>query len=259
VTIPGIPILQELHHIDKEVHINPEEMEFERATIVVVDDVESNRKFFKDALRQSNLNVREAENGEKALNLAIRIKPDLIITDVRMPGMNGFQLLEKIKSDEKLKDIPVIAYSASVMKSQMERIYNSQFSGVLTKPTKINDLYLELINHLPHRIIETEPQHVDGPAGNISEQNLSLLIGELENDLYKTWEKLRNRQPINEVKEFGKDINALGEKYEASGLIAYGEGLVNAAEQFNVNNILLLLKKYPDKIEEMKKSQIQKK
>lgn len=253
VTLPEVSFLQELHRVDREIQVNPEEVIFEEGTVLVVDDVESNRKVFTDALRNTSLDVHEAGNGEEAYNLAKKIKPDLIITDIKMPDMDGFELLEKIKSHNKLKDIPVLAYTAEAIKSQMERIMKSEFAGVMIKPTKINKLYLELMNLMPHKVIEMETEEVKESIHDIPDEHLTPLINELEGDLYSTWKKFKNRQPLNEVKEFGKDIVALGEKYQAKRLEKYGKELVDAAGQFNVSNILLLLKKYPEKIEELKK------
>ncbi len=65
--------------------------------------------------------------------------------------MSGFEFLSAIKSNRKMKHIPVIAYSASVMKEQKEKIHKSEFAGLLIKPVSITDLYLELINILPYK------------------------------------------------------------------------------------------------------------
>jgi len=65
--------------------------------------------------------------------------------------MDGFELLEKLKGDVNLKQIPVIAYSASVLRAQKERIHNSEFAGLLIKPVNITQLYLALMNILPYK------------------------------------------------------------------------------------------------------------
>jgi CheY-like chemotaxis protein len=75
--------------------------------------------------------------------------PDIIITDIRMPGMDGFEVLKSVKSRDRLKHVPVIAYSASVMKEQKKRIFNSDFASLLIKPVSISDLFNKLSNILP--------------------------------------------------------------------------------------------------------------
>ena len=79
----------------------------------------------RDTLRNTNLTVIDADEGFKALELAKTVIPQLIISDIRMPNMDGFELLNRLKSDEKLKNIPVLAYSASVLKDQKEK-YSSE-------------------------------------------------------------------------------------------------------------------------------------
>ncbi|MEX2428246.1 MAG: ATP-binding protein, partial [Bacteroidales bacterium] len=114
IKIPDVAFLRDLEHQLPENHIDPRSVEFEDATILVADDIEHNRKFLLDALKKSRLKILEAKDGREAYRLAKKTIPKLIISDIRMPVMDGFKLLNKIKEDEQLKHIPVIAYSASV-------------------------------------------------------------------------------------------------------------------------------------------------
>ena len=100
----------------------PSEILFSETSILVVDDVEINRAYIQDALLETNLSVFEAEDGEQAFRIAKKNKPKLILTDLRMPVMDGFELLKNLRKDNDLKDIPVIAYTASAMVKQQEQI-----------------------------------------------------------------------------------------------------------------------------------------
>lgn len=76
---------------------------------------------YKDGLKRSGFEVIHAENGKKALELAKSEKPDIIMLDVIMPEMNGFEVLEELKKDKDLKNIPVVVLSNLGQESDIKR------------------------------------------------------------------------------------------------------------------------------------------
>jgi PAS domain S-box-containing protein len=253
VKIPEIAYKKDFVNANIKIHINPSDIIFEPSVILVVDDVEHNRSFIRDTLRNSNIKVIEADEGFKALEMAKKEVPDLIISDIRMPNMDGFELLERLKAVKKLKNIPVLAYSASVLKDQKERIHLSQFVGLLTKPVNITDLYLELMNHLKYKEAgKGKPDQQSEESNGDSIVNLPDLIKSLESDFKETWDGFEKRQPISEIRKFGESLVQLGTGHEATLIIQYGKELQNAADSFNIEAILNLLKQYTSKIEKLK-------
>ena len=246
ITIPDVYFLKNYQSKESDAIINPSEIVFRHTRIVVVDDVESNRKYLVDAMKNADFEIIEAENGEEALEVIQKNKPDLVITDILMDGIDGFELLKSIKNDSALKNIPVIAYSAAVLKEQKERIEKSAFSGVLIKPVKINDLYLELMNAIPYELKRSDinDSEADKTADLQSIKDIDTLIFHLENELKADWIELTRRQPLAKVKEFGRKIENLGNIHSAYILQDYGNEFVRAAESFNVESILNLLKKF---------------
>jgi CheY-like chemotaxis protein len=198
--------------------------------------------------------VLEAVNGQAALDLMEMKVPDLLISDIRMPGINGFELLNIIKSNSKFKHIPVIAYSAMVMKEQKERILNMEFSGLLVKPVQVSDLYAELMHHLAYHY------KIPSPTDKLNEEmdyklkirDLEELITSLESIFHETWKKFEVRQPIGKVKDFAKDLVNLGKKHDCILITDYGNELLSTTENFNIETMLKLIKKYPEKIDELK-------
>jgi two-component system, OmpR family, alkaline phosphatase synthesis response regulator PhoP len=83
-----------------------------RKTILVVDDAKSFREVLAFSLRSRGWGVIEAENGDDALALATTQEPDLILTDVVIPGRNGFELCAVLKGDERFRHIPIVILSA---------------------------------------------------------------------------------------------------------------------------------------------------
>jgi two-component system sensor histidine kinase EvgS len=254
VVIPEVSCVDNVDSRSTGRAVNPESIEFEKATILVVDDYEVNRNYLKDALKKSKIEVLQASNGDQALQIAKRHNPCLIITDTRMPKMDGFKLLEKIKRDRSLRHIPVIAYTASAMKASRQRILESDFAGLLVKPVLVSELYQELCKHLPFKQILPEHGDRDQHHGEIDEKihdQLSL-IASLESGFMQKYEAYTKRQPIAEIKAFGNELQELGTSHNSRLLIQYGEEMVNAADNFNIERILVLINRFPELVRQIK-------
>ena len=256
VFIPDVPFVQDLERKEPELSFDPESILFEEAKIIVADDVSQSRRIIIDILKHTSLKIYEADNGEQAFNIAKEIIPDLIIADIRMPVMDGFELLKKLKKDKKLKLIPVIAYSASVMKSSKDKIRTSKFAALLSKPIKIVDLFTELMKYLPYQDIGAEKETDPGKEIEFrieAVENMPELVATLETKLLKQWETFSRRQPMNEVKEFGVRLIELGEKHKAPIPAEYGKKLITATDIFDVKAIQRLLRQYPELLKRFRK------
>jgi len=254
ISIPEVSYLRDFEKRTEEIQLDPADILFEKATIIVADDVEHNRKYLIDALKNTKIKVIEATDGLEVLSLVKKTVPDLIITDIRMPVLDGFELLDKLKSDDLLKHIPVIAYSASVMKAQKDRIRESKFAGLLIKPVQVTELYIELMNNLPYKSIKAS-----GPEQPVSEtvltrqiSDLPGLIHSLDTKVKDVWMTFGIRQPIGEVRDFGDQLVKLGKNHNAVMITEYGKDLISAANSFNIEAILNLIRKYPGIVELLK-------
>ncbi len=255
IKIPGVSYLRDFEKRTEEIQLDPADVVFEKATIIVADDVEHNRKYLIDALKNTNIEIVEAEDGAEALSLAKKTVPDLIITDIRMPILDGFDLLEKLKRDDALKHIPVIAYSASVMKGQKDRIRESEFAGLLIKPVQVTELYLELMNNLQYKSTRnTETEQIKSEISSAKEIiDLPGLIHSLDTQCKDVWLTFHTRQPIDEIIDFGNQLIMLGNDHNTKVIKEYGEELVNSAESFNIEAIMNLIRKFPGLIDLLKK------
>ncbi len=124
-------------------------IEFKGSTILIVDDMPVNRKLLNLFLENENLRLIEAEDGVKALEAVKQHKPDLILMDMQMPEMNGYECSDILKNSSSTKDIPIIAITASVMKEDKEMAFDF-CDDVLAKPVNRKELYAKLANFLPH-------------------------------------------------------------------------------------------------------------
>jgi len=102
-------------------------------TILIVEDNSDNMITIK-ALLDGKFTVIEAEDGISGIESAKKNKPDLILMDIALPGMNGIDALKEIRKEKALKDVPVIAVTASAMKGDMENLINYGFDSYISKP-----------------------------------------------------------------------------------------------------------------------------
>ena len=103
-------------------------------TIMVVDDSSSMRQMITFTLEGAGYQAVEATDGADALAKSNAQKVDLVITDLNMPNMNGFQLLAEIKKDEKLKHLPVLMVTAEARKEDIVLAAQQGAAGYIVKP-----------------------------------------------------------------------------------------------------------------------------
>lgn len=105
-----------------------------RRRILVVEDNLMNKVLVKEVLTLNGYEITEARTGTEALKAFANTRPDMVLMDIQLPEMDGVTAMRVIKSDEKNKDIPVIALTASAMKGEEEKILNAGFDGYIAKP-----------------------------------------------------------------------------------------------------------------------------
>ena len=122
--------------------------EGERKTILVVDDKWENRAVIINLLQPIGFNAIEACDGQEGLTKALEIKPNLIITDLFMPVINGYQFIERVRESATLKMIPTIVSSASVSNVERQNSLDAGGDDFLVKPVSVDDLFEILRKHL---------------------------------------------------------------------------------------------------------------
>lgn len=103
-------------------------------TILIVEDNPLNLELFTDLLEASNYKVLNAVSANEAIDILSKNIPDIIITDIQLPEVDGIELTKIIKSNSLLKGIPVIALTAYAMKGDKERILEAGCDGYIAKP-----------------------------------------------------------------------------------------------------------------------------
>ncbi len=108
--------------------------------VMVVEDNEKNRKLMRVVLKAKGYNIIEAATGEEALNLLKNQKPDIILMDIQLPGIDGLTLIKQIKASVITKDIPIIAVTAYAMKGDEQKILDTGCDAYVSKPINTQEL-----------------------------------------------------------------------------------------------------------------------
>lgn len=116
-------------------------------TILIVEDNEKNMKLARDILRAKGYATLEAVNGLDGVALALQHKPDLVLMDIQLPDINGFEAFERIRAHADTAQVPVIAFTASVTVNDRSRIGDAGFDAFLGKPINLKE-FIETVRRL---------------------------------------------------------------------------------------------------------------
>lgn len=116
--------------------------------VMVVEDNEKNRKLMRVVLKAKGYNVIEATTGEEALTILKKQKPDIILMDIQLPGIDGLTLVKQIKADTTTKDIPIIAVTAYAMKGDEQKILDTGCNAYVSKPINTQELPLVIEKYI---------------------------------------------------------------------------------------------------------------
>lgn len=159
-----------------------------KGDILLVDDVLTNLQLLARLLKQKGHKVRSAMNGPTALRAAFAKPPNLILLDINMPNMSGYEVCKRLKASEQTQDIPVIFLSAH--DEAMDKVRGFQVGGVdyITKPFQIEEVLVRVENHL---------------ALKKAQQEISLLNAELENRVKQRTQQLEvaNQELQQEIQQ----------------------------------------------------------
>ncbi|HKU87641.1 MAG TPA: response regulator [Casimicrobiaceae bacterium] len=107
--------------------------------ILIVEDNEKNMKLVRDVLQVKGYATLEAATAEDGIRLANERKPDLVLMDIQLPGMNGIEALGVLRADPATAKIPVIAVTASVMQQDRKLITEAGFDAYIGKPINLKE------------------------------------------------------------------------------------------------------------------------
>ena len=164
------------------------------ATLLIVDDEPQALKLLETLLQHEGYQTLTASSGEEALQLVARQPPDLIVLDIMMPGMDGFEVASQLKSNEATAGIPIIMLSSLSESSARVAGLEAGAEEFISKPVERAELWLRVRNLLRLKAhgspINNPPQPAQLPAGEAARMNVhDLARQDLENDLRQAVER----------------------------------------------------------------------
>jgi len=214
---------------------------FNPAHILVVDDIANNRELVKSMLENTDIVVTEAVNGEDGIRAARALMPELILMDIKMPVMDGFEAIYILKNDIQLRRIPVVAFTAEALKEDHDKIMNAGFDGYITKPLSNEALLVELMRFLDYSLPSRENREKivfgDAALHALDKEAFSELSALLNGPLLEKWESIRNTIVLSEITSFAKQIKTAGRQFKIQGLVNYADRIESMADNFEIDQL----------------------
>ena len=117
--------------------------------VLVIEDNEQNMYLVTFILEKSGYAVFQAWNGQKGIELASSVKPDIIILDIQLPVMDGYEVARRLKEKAELMDIPIVAVTSYAMMGDRERVLEAGCNGYIEKPINPETFLHEITQYFP--------------------------------------------------------------------------------------------------------------
>ncbi len=216
------------------------EVIFEPANILIVDDIELNRTLIYEYLKKMPFTLTQATNGHEALQLIEENDFDIVLTDIKMPVMDGYEVTHIIKEKYHL---PVIAITASVIETANDK-ENAIFDAFLEKPISLDTLIQTLSEHLKCSVTlnqEKTPKTIED-IENIELKKYIQRCPQLQASLYAA----KHEGDINAIMAFAQVLEACSRSEQITEFHLISEQLSHAIESFDIETCQLLLNRFVD-------------
>lgn|GEM_PF-1289639 len=221
------------------------ERTFNRAKVLIVDDIPINRELLITYFENHPIEVIQAASGKEAVLLAQKHQPDCILMDLKMPEMDGFAAITRLKARKSTAGIPVIALTATTLQETQKRCEAAGFDDLLGKPVSRQALETVLAQFLPHRqsspalpeagktaTMET-PQHwmaVHAHRGDA-------LAAQLENQALPLWQEIQKTFIFSTIEKLSVILKNIAESHKAPFLEAYAEQVADQVRNFDMDHL----------------------
>jgi len=249
ININNVEILNE----EKFETINNQDVNiiFNNPEILHVEDIYFNREIISLYLEDKGVILKEVETGQEALEILENYTPNLILMDIQMPGINGYETTKIIRQNQRLKTIPIIALTANATKSEIKK-YSSVFDEYITKPIDEKTLINTLAKYLKHekeQIIITEITENACIADLLKQKEQEIYFSdELKNAFRTEIEPLHKEiseiLSIDALNVFANKNKTIGEKYKINAIVKYSKELKMSINVFDLEKIENLIKLY---------------
>lgn len=241
VKLPNIKIVETEQEILSEQVLNNNDIEFKKATILVVDDVFNNRELIKQNLLAFNLEIFEAENGQIAVDFCKRNAVDLVLMDIRMPVMDGYQATALIKKQN--SSIPIVAVTASVSSEDIDKITKFGFDDSLRKPITSQELLTAIMKFLPFSAKKQTSLQKTTEDSTLQTKSLGFDRALIE-DKIALFKQVQQSNQLDEIKRFALELENLSSEHSNQALAEYSHKLIESVNNFDIQSVKFLINKF---------------
>ncbi len=230
------------------------DVEFIKSKILHVDDNEDNREIVALYLENEAIEIKEVETGKDALEILKTYTPDLILIDIQLPGLSGYETTKIIRENENLNSIPIIALTANATKEEIEK-YSYIFDEYLTKPIPEKELIKTIAKYLDQKEKRNEDEaEIKGQNCILELQKQKSEIGTfpkelkaiLKEELEPLHQKISEVISVEDLKTFADRNEYLAKKYDVKGLDEYSKAINASINYFDVTKLKDLLNYYSE-------------
>jgi signal transduction histidine kinase/CheY-like chemotaxis protein len=209
----------------------------DRRTILLVDDRWENRAVLENLLEPIGFAIIAAQDGREGLDKAHQCHPDLVITDLAMPVMNGFEMVAQMRRSETLQDRIIIASSASVFEFHRREARAAGCNDFLPKPVQAEELLRQLQQYLKLEwIYDTTPASV--PASEVNVDTTAEWMVPPSHELQQLYKAVQ-RYRVADIQAETQRINTLDPQY-----LAFTDRVLALVDEFDIDAIAALLEPY---------------
>ncbi len=256
VCLPGIETIPDTDH-NSIVHHTEQTVErlssiLQPLTILIVDDVQSNRDLLVAYFADTPHHILEAQDGERAIELALTDQPDLILLDLVMVPLDGRDVLNQLKQSPTTQDIPVILVTASVQEQDIAEL-QPLITGFLRKPVSREAIATQLktlFGKTDDANAEAQPlsELVSVTPGELSEENRQRfpeLVQRLQQEEESTWQSLHQTLLLDQIRLFTETLQTWATDYDCAILQTYVATLKDQVERFDLVHLPETLAAFP--------------
>ena len=229
-----------------------QEIEFVKSKILVVDDIADNRELIIKNFEGSNIEIVTANDGVEAIEKFKSEEPDLILMDIRMPNMDGYEASKEIKL---MSNVPIVALTASVMQDEHEKLKSENFDGYLRKPVLRRELFEELSKFIEHKQVTLqEEEEVVVTLSEKAKLHLDTILMELEERVKPLHAQALESKNISDIEVMNEALEGIAKAYDVELLQNYHDSMAEAVDIFDIGKMDRLLREFPSLVEQLQRS-----
>ncbi|MCL3782238.1 response regulator [Prolixibacteraceae bacterium JC049] len=256
ICFPGVKVIQEAFgHLDNGGKERFAQCQFKKSTVIVVDDIEYNQLLVRSLADSDQINFISASSAEETMEILKEVTPDLILMDICLPGIDGYEATRLIRGSRKGASIPIVAFTASVMSDSIEKI-NRFFDGILRKPVSKDQVMNLLMHYLDYVIIDNSINRDKSKIKyndciTVKSCHLPYLMEQMEKTLIPAWKEVKDSLVIYDIEQFVCKLEAILPKIDCGALNDYADQLRNSIDSFDVDAIEQKLGAFPQLVEKL--------